>query len=80
LPAAVASDSVCSSVAASLQQAIEDRDVDAVARILEAGAQFDVEFRNSRRQTVLHLMATAGRAALCRLVRHKYKRKKRTVL
>ena len=51
-----------------LEQAIENRDVEAVARILESGASFDPDWRNSAKQTVLHLMACAGRAALCRLL------------
>ena len=51
-----------------LEQAIENRDVDSVAKILESGAQFEPDWRNSAKQTVLHLMACAGKASLCRLV------------
>lgn len=51
-----------------LEQAIENREAEQVARILESGAQFDPNWTNSRKQTVLHLMACCGKAALCRLV------------
>jgi hypothetical protein len=51
-----------------VQRAMESRDLDELAKELEGGAHFEVEWRNAWRQSVLHLLAAAGRAALCRLV------------
>lgn len=39
-----------------------------IARVVEEGASFDAEWRNARRQTLLHLLAQGGQTPLCRLV------------
>ena len=52
----------------AVQRAMESRDLEELGRALEGGAHFEVEWRNAWRQSVLHLLAGGGRAALCRLV------------